>query len=105
MMIKRLLAILFVLIFCTMPRISVGQLYISPNGNDHNAGTQLHPKATLAAALRAIRELRRLHDTSVYNGSHIIVKGGLYPLYEPVFIRPEDAGTPSSPAIIEAAPG
>lgn len=104
-MIKRLLAILFVLIICIVPRISVGQIYISPNGNDHNSGTLLHPKATLAAALRAVRELRRLHDTSVNNGSHIIVKGGLYTLYEPVFIRPEDAGTPSSPAIIEAAPG
>lgn len=61
--------------------------------------------ATPAAALRHARELRRLNDPSIKGGIHIILHGGTYRLYEPVFIRPEDSGTPESPTIIEAAEG
>lgn len=80
-------------------------IYISPSGQDDNPGTRQQPLATLAAALRKARELRRLHDPSIEKGIHIIVAGGIYRLYEPVFIRPEDTGTASSPTYIEAAPG
>ena len=41
----------------------------------------------------------------IKGGIHIIVRGGIYQLYEPIFIRPEDAGTQLSPTFIEAAPG
>ncbi|HLZ88831.1 MAG TPA: TIM barrel protein, partial [Puia sp.] len=60
---------------------------------------------SLGAALREACELRRLADPSVKNGIHIVMKGGEYPLTEPLFLRPEDSGTPTSPTIIEAAPG
>jgi len=60
---------------------------------------------SLATALREARELRRLADPSVKHGIHIIVKGGEYQLSEPIFLRPEDSGTPASPTIVEAAPG
>jgi hypothetical protein len=80
-------------------------IYVAVNGNDAYAGTLAQPKATLSAALRQARELRRLRDPAIKGGIHIIIKGGVYTLYEPVFIRPEDAGTDDSPTIIEAAAG
>jgi hypothetical protein len=61
--------------------------------------------ASIARALRAVREMRRLHNPAVNGGVHIIVRGGIYRLDEPIFIRPEDAGTSESPTWIEAAPG
>ena len=80
-------------------------IYVAINGSDSNPGTKDKPLATIATALRKARELRRLSDPSVTNGIHIILRGGTYSLFEPIFIRPEDAGTPSSPTFIEAAPG
>jgi len=80
-------------------------IYVSPDGSDANPGTKDKPLATLSFALRKARELRRLEDASIVNGIHIIMRKGIYPLYETVFIRPEDSGTPASPTYIEAAPG
>jgi hypothetical protein len=61
--------------------------------------------ATLSMSLRKARELRRLNDPSVKEGVTIILKNGVYRLYEPVYIRPEDSGTESSPTTIRAADG
>ena len=79
-------------------------IYVAVNGNDLNPGSKDKPMATVAAALCKARELRRLNDTSIANSIHIIVKGGIYNLYKPLVIRPEDAGTALSPTYIEAAP-
>jgi hypothetical protein len=80
-------------------------IYVSPNGSDTNPGTSQQPLATINMALRKARELRRLNDPSVAQGVHIILQDGVYSLSEPVFVRPEDSGTPTSPTVIEAAPG
>lgn len=80
------------LIACTL---SAADLFVSPEGNDRNPGTKDSPKATLTAALRQARELRRLNDESVKGGITIHLEAGDYHLYEPVFIRPEDSGTES----------
>lgn len=77
------------LIACTL---SAADLFVSPEGNDRNPGTKDSPKATLTAALRQARELRRLNDESVKGGITIHLEAGDYHLYEPVFIRPEDSG-------------
>lgn len=95
---------LWVLSVCLPFSTSAADIWVSPAGADSNVGTQSQPKATLAAALRTARELRRLNDPSIKNGIHIIVAGGEYILAEPVFIRPEDSGTETSPTYIEAAP-
>jgi hypothetical protein len=79
------------------------QIWVSPGGSDRNPGTADQPMATVGAALRHARELRRI--SMVKEGIHIMVKGGVYPLEDPLFIRPEDSGTDESPTIIEAAPG
>ncbi len=80
-------------------------IYVSPNGNDHNPGTQEKPLASLQQAIRVVRDLRRLNDSSIIKGANILLQGGKYNLYEPVVIRPEDSGTTSSPTIIHAAEG
>lgn len=96
---------LLLLIFLFAALASSAQIYVTPLGNDQHAGTILQPKATLQAALRQARELRRLNDRNIKNGIHIILKGGVYNLSEPVFIRPEDSGTEESPTFIESAGG
>ena len=81
------------------------QIYVATGGADTNTGSHEKPLATVAMALRKVRELRRLNDSSVKNGIHIIVDKGIYRFEEPLFIRPEDAGTANSPTYIEAASG
>lgn len=78
------------------------EIYVSTKGNDSNAGTRDEPKATLNGALREARELRRLQKIKNNESIRIQIVGGIYNLYEPVFVRPEDSGTESSPTIIEA---
>lgn len=84
---------------------TAGEIWVMPNGSDTNPGTKEQPLATLHSALRKAREWRRLRNPAINDGIHIIMGGGLYRLNEPVFIRPEDAGTAASPTWIEAAPG
>lgn len=64
------------LIACTL---SAADLFVSPKGNDRNPGTKDSPKATLTAALRQARELRRLNDESVKGGITIHLEAGDYP--------------------------
>jgi hypothetical protein len=78
-------------------------IFVATNGSDLNDGSKEKPFASVAAALRKARELRRLNDATIANGIHIIIEKGTYNLYEPIVIRPEDAGTALSPTYIEAA--
>jgi len=84
---------------------NAADIYVSPKGSDANNGSKDHPLATVAAALRKARELRRLNDASVNGSIHIILRGGVYVLHETILIRAEDAGIPGSPTYIEAAAG
>lgn len=97
--------VVFAFLVTILPFSGWAQLWVSPNGTDRNPGTEAAPKASLQAAVRQAREMRRLKDPAVSQGIRIVVKGGLYRLEEPVFIRPEDAGTAASPLYIEAAAG
>ncbi len=81
------------------------QIFVSVAGADTNIGSKEKPVATVHMALRKAREMRRLKDTSAVNGIDIIVGGGVYTFFEPLFIRPEDAGTKEAPLIIRAAAG
>ncbi|SFP85008.1 L-rhamnose mutarotase [Parafilimonas terrae] len=98
---KYTIACLFLLLFATI--VQAGNIYVSINGADNNAGTKEKPLATVAMALRMAREWRRLNNPSSANGIHIIVSGGIYYFDESLFIRPEDSGTNNSPTYIEAA--
>jgi hypothetical protein len=83
---------------------SAAELWVSPNGSDKNIGTREAPFATVAAAQRKARELRRLNDPSAPSGIRIVLEDGTYPLLTPLLFRAEDSGTPESPTVIEAAP-
>ncbi|MGG9960879.1 L-rhamnose mutarotase [Ferruginibacter sp. SUN106] len=95
-----LLALLLLLHF---PARAV-DIFVAANGADTNDGSKGKPLATITAALRKARELRRLNDVGVAGGIHIIVRYGVYHITESITIRPEDAGTKESPTYIEAAP-
>jgi len=103
------LVCVFLVSVCLLSIISINShaadIWVATNGNDNNTGAKDNPKQTIAAALRQARELRRLNDPSIAGGVHIIVEDGEYVLDEPLFIRPEDSGTATSPTIIENASG
>lgn len=81
------------------------EIFVATGGSDSNPGTREKPLATVAMAVRKARELRRLNNPTVSGGIRIIVEDGIYRFVEPLFIRPEDSGTESSPTIIQAAKG
>ena len=101
---KRLLpCLVFILLFAFAA--SAADIFVSPNGNDQNPGTKEQPLATLQAAIRKARDLRRLNDASIKGGIHILLRGGVYTVWETLVLRPEDSGTEDSPTWIEAAAG
>lgn len=75
------------------------EIYVSLKGNDAYMGTKEKPVATLNAAIRIARELRRLHP-SIKADILIYIEAGFYQLYEPVIMRPEDSGTATSKTVI-----
>jgi hypothetical protein len=94
------------LFFCLATNASASvDIWVATTGSDLNEGTAEKPFATLHQALRKARELRRTNDASVEGGITIIMKGGNYLLEEPIYIRPEDSGTASSPTNIISAEG
>jgi hypothetical protein len=96
---NRLLMLAFLLFTSTtLP----AQIYVSIKGTDAAEGTKEKPLASIHMALRKAREWRRLHHPVANEGIHIYVDKGTYYFSEPLFIRPEDAGTVKSPTIIEA---
>jgi hypothetical protein len=80
------------------------ELWVAPDGNDANPGTPVQPFASIAAAQRQARELRRLNKVATNEPVRIILGGGVYQLDSPLFFRPEDSGTETSPTLVEAAP-
>ncbi len=57
--------------------------------------------AGLHHALRQAREWRRTNDARCDGGITILLKAGRYYLNEPLFLRPEDKATATSPTIIK----
>jgi hypothetical protein len=100
---KRLLGIVFSI--SLLWQMQAAEIWVSTAGSDANPGSPTLPKATLQAALRQARELRRLNDPSVQGGIRILMKGGVYTLNETLLITPEDSGTPDGPTTVEAADG
>ena len=80
--------------------LSATDIWVSPSGSDSGDGSKNSPKATLNAALRQARELRRLNDPGIKEGITIHLEKGGHNVYEPLFVRPEDSGTSASPTVI-----
>lgn len=102
--------ILFYILLFISPLLHATDIYVSGRGNDFNDGSSQAPKATMAAALRQVREMRRLAGSAPYvvhnDNSHpetyrILIEAGTYPLTEPLRLRPEDSGTAAAPLVIE----
>jgi len=89
-------------VILTVINVKATDIYVSLQGNDRNVGTKTNPVATVNAAIRRARELRRLNDTGIKGGINIIIQSGFYQLSEPVVLRPEDSGTSDSPTLIVA---
>ena len=85
--------------------LTAAVIWVSPAGDDRAAGTQAEPKATVTAALRAAREMRRTGRVAAGEAVTVRLTGGVHRLYEPLFIRPEDSGTADSPTVIECEEG
>lgn len=99
------LFILVMLLSLLYFKVGAVDIYVSINGADTNLGTKEKPLATLHAAIRKARELRRLKDPSIKDGIKIIMGKGVYQLDEPIVLRPEDSGTKDSPTEIIALKG
>ena len=87
-----------------MPPAQAAVLWVSPDGNDNDAGTQAAPLASAAGAQRKIRELRILSELATNEPAQIILRGGIYQLDRPFIFIAADSGTETSPTNIESAP-
>jgi len=85
---------IFLFLIATFLLITTGMaqtmLYISPTGNDSNAGTKESPLASLAGARDKIRVLR---EDGKQEDIQVIISEGDYFMKEPVLFAPGDAGT------------
>lgn len=98
---NRALCIMAVLLLMVLNAFSI-DIYISPSGNDHDAGTRAKPLASLLGARNYIRELRKKNITGSIN---VIVQDGSYFMAEPLLLTEEDGGTDSAPVVYTAETG
>ncbi len=100
MKIKTTIFFLFVLsVFILSCSRGEYKIYVSPNGNDNNAGTLEQPLATLQKAAEKARENTGKVPVTVY------LTGGIYRLSEPLKLGAEDGGTLETPVLWSAMSG
>ena len=87
------------------PSSPAAEFWVSLTGSDRNLGTKEQPFLTIATAQRNARELRRVNSPAVADGVRIVLRGGLYPLPQPLLVRSEDSGTATSPTVFQSAEG
>src|SRR5438105_4296519 len=76
-------------------------LYVSPQGNDSNSGTQDKPIQTLQHA----RDLVRKMNTNMSGDITVYLAGGTYRLSQPLTLDQQDSGTNGHNVIYTAASG
>lgn len=96
---KTILLLTAFLIVCGI-HAEAGDIYVSANGSDTAVGTESQPLKTPEAALKMAREWRRLGKPQAADGIRIHIGSGTYRMVKPLFVRPEDSGTKSSPTVI-----
>ena len=89
--------LLFFCILCHIPAWAA-EVYVSPDGNDNQAGTLAQPLRSLGAALERLRG-----DDE--KGGTIWLKAGRYSLNKVFELTEADSGTADSPLVIRALKG
>ena len=74
-------------------------LFVAPQGDDANPGTQSRPLRTFAVAQEKARRLRARSPVTVW------FRGGAYYLPQTIVLTAADSGTKTAPAIFAAWPG
>jgi len=97
------------LLACHVPLVSAAttnatKFYVSPSGDDANAGTQRAPFATVWRAQEAVRHLK-YSDRYPADGVTVYLHGGKYVLDEPICFTSIDSGRPDAPVVYAAVPG
>lgn len=100
---KEKIYIIIAFIFCNLSLNAQVELYVSPTGDDANAGTEKQPFASLHAARDAIRKYKNDHVESV--PFIVTVADGTYTMEEPFVLRHEDSGTLECPVVYKAGKG
>ena len=80
---------------------SAADLYVAPNGNDADPGTEARPFATLDRARQAVRQLNRNRSGDLV----VALRGGTYRVGRTVVFQEGDSGTGGHDIIYEACPG
>ncbi len=70
-------------------------IYISPRGDDNNAGTKAAPFATPSRAIAAVREYKAGGDELL--PVNVLLREGCYNITEPLIFTPADSGTAQMP--------
>jgi len=111
--------LVFALFFSALAVVAAAQapthgitLYVSPQGRDAWSGRRAEtsrdgkdgPLATLAGARDRVRALRT-QGALAGKPVTILVRGGVYPLAEPLVFTPQDSGTADAPVTYAAYPG
>lgn len=100
---KQFFILVAAMLCCGMP-LRAGDIHVSASsGDDKAAGTATAPLRTVGQALKQAREWRRLNLPQAEGGINIILGDGIYRQTTPLFVRPEDSGTPQSPTTVRAA--
>jgi hypothetical protein len=96
----RCLKLLFALagLFITSSALAT-DLYVSPAGDDGNAGTKDRPLQSFAAAQKTARAARASGAVTIR------VAGGVYYVPEPLVLTAEDSGSKDSPVVWQADDG
>lgn len=79
------------------------ELYIAPDGSDHNPGTIEAPFASLEKARDTVREWKKNEATP--SAHTIYLRDGKYFLNQSFHLTEADAGTPDAPITYQAYPG
>lgn len=96
---KTLLTLVAFAIAGSVP-VEAGDIYVSPTGSDTAGGTIACPLQTPQEAMKRAREWRRLHKKEAEDTIRIHFAAGEYRLPKPLFVRPEDSGTATSPTVM-----
>ena len=81
------------------------RLFVAPDGDDANPGTEQRPFRTLERGRDAVRELKQ-GGPLPEGGVAIVLEGGVYRRETQSFtLTAEDSGTAAAPVIVQAAPG